>query len=162
MRKVVPLEPIYHPGIFHNAGWATAWHPSPAGQPAYAACCNARAPARSLRADHARDGALTGGSVVARRRQGVARDLEGVTGKVSGKEERAGAHRNGGSTVRRRKRPRVAVFISGRGLRWMSTVGVGSCSTGEARGVRKLQVIAGIGSSGGAHRGVVDGGGARP
>jgi hypothetical protein len=37
----------------------------------------------------------------------------GVTGKVSGKEERAGAHRNGGSTVRRRKRRRAAAFVSG-------------------------------------------------
>jgi hypothetical protein len=36
---------------------------------------------------------------VARRRQGVAGDLEGVTGKVSGKEERAGAQRNDGSIV---------------------------------------------------------------
>jgi hypothetical protein len=51
---------------------------------------------------------------VARRRQGVAGDLEGVTGKVSGKE-RAGAHRNGGSTVRRCKRRRAAAFDDGEG-----------------------------------------------
>jgi hypothetical protein len=35
-----------------------------------------------------------GGSAVAQRRQGVAKDLKGATGEVSGKEERAGAHRN--------------------------------------------------------------------
>jgi hypothetical protein len=50
-----------------------------------------------------RGGVLTGGSAVARRWQDVTGDLEGVTGKVPGKEERAGAHRNGGSTVRRCK-----------------------------------------------------------
>jgi hypothetical protein len=77
---------------------------------------------------------LTGGSAVARRWQGVAGDLEGVTGKVPGKEERAGAHRNGGSTVRRRKRRRATVFVGGEGVRWVATAGVGSCSTGEARG----------------------------
>jgi hypothetical protein len=77
---------------------------------------------------------LTGDSAVARRRQGVARDLEEVTGKVLGKEERTGAHRNGGSTVRRRKQRRAAAFVGGRGLWWVATAGVGSCSTGEARG----------------------------
>jgi hypothetical protein len=51
--------------------------------------------------------------VVARRRQGVARDLEGATGEVPGKKERAGAHRNGGSTARRRKRHQAAVFNDG-------------------------------------------------
>jgi hypothetical protein len=56
---------------------------------------------------------LTGGSAVAQRRQGVAGDLEGVTGKVLGKEERAGAHQNGGSTVRWRKRRRAAAFGGG-------------------------------------------------
>jgi hypothetical protein len=60
-----------------------------------------------------RGGVLTGGSVVARRQQGVAGDLEGATGKVPGKEERVGAHQNGGSTVRQRKRHRAAVFIGG-------------------------------------------------
>jgi hypothetical protein len=57
---------------------------------------------------------LAGGSAVARRRQGVAGDLEGATGKVPGKEERAWAHRNGGSTVRRRKWRRVVVFNGGK------------------------------------------------
>jgi hypothetical protein len=60
-----------------------------------------------------RGGVLAGGSVVARRQQGVARDLEGATGKVPSKEERAGAHRNGGSTVRRRKRRWAAMFNGG-------------------------------------------------
>jgi hypothetical protein len=58
---------------------------------------------------------LAGGSTVARQRQGVAEYLEGVTGKVSGKEERAGAHRNGGSTVRRCKRRRAVAFVGGEG-----------------------------------------------
>jgi hypothetical protein len=39
----------------------------------------------------------------------------GSRGKVPGKEERAGAHRNDGSMVRRRKRRRAAVFIGGEG-----------------------------------------------
>jgi hypothetical protein len=56
---------------------------------------------------------LVGGSAVARRRQGGAEDLEGATGEASGKEERAGAHRNGVSTVRRSKRRRVAAFKGG-------------------------------------------------
>jgi hypothetical protein len=58
---------------------------------------------------------LADGSTVARRRQGVAGDLEGVTGKVPGKKERVGAHRNGGSTVRRCKQHRAAAFIGGEG-----------------------------------------------
>jgi hypothetical protein len=62
-----------------------------------------------------RGGVLSGGSAVAQRWQGVAGDLEGVTGKVPGKEERAGAHRNGGSTVRRHKRRRAASFVGGEG-----------------------------------------------
>jgi hypothetical protein len=69
-----------------------------------------RVPARSPRVDREWDGAVAC-SPVARRRQGVAGDLEGVTGKVSGKEERAGAHRNGGSMVRRCKRRRVAPVV---------------------------------------------------
>jgi hypothetical protein len=63
----------------------------------------AHADAVTTRRSHAgrRGGVLVGSSVVARWRQGVAGDLEGATGKVPGKEERTGAHRNGGSTVSR-------------------------------------------------------------
>jgi hypothetical protein len=49
------------------------------------------------------------------RQQGVARDLEGATWKVPGKEERAGAHRNGGSTTRREESSGTAAFASGEG-----------------------------------------------
>jgi hypothetical protein len=86
---------------------------------------------------------------VARWRQGVAEDLEGVTGKVPYKEERAGAHRNGGSTMRRCKRRRAAVFVGGEGA---PVGGDSGCAVLQHRrgkgGVRKLQEIVGIGSSG--------------
>jgi hypothetical protein len=64
---------------------------------------NARAPPVYRRGHHA----------VARRRQGVAGDLEGATGEVPGMEERAGAHRNGVPTVRQRKRRRAAALNGG-------------------------------------------------
>jgi hypothetical protein len=51
---------------------------------------------------------------MARRRQGVAGDLEGARGEVPGEEERAGAHRNGVPMVRRCKRRRAAAFNGGR------------------------------------------------
>jgi hypothetical protein len=60
-----------------------------------------------------RGGALAGESVVAQRSQGVAGDLELVTGELPGKEERAGAHQNGVPTVRRRKRHRAVAFNGG-------------------------------------------------
>jgi hypothetical protein len=60
-----------------------------------------------------RDGALAGSSVVARRWQGVASEHRWGPGVVPGKEEGAGAYRNGGSTARRRKRHRAAVFNNG-------------------------------------------------
>jgi hypothetical protein len=60
-----------------------------------------------------RDGALTGGSAVAHRQQGVAGDLEAATGEVPGKEEGAEAHRSGVPTVRRRKRRWVVAFNGG-------------------------------------------------
>jgi hypothetical protein len=93
-------------------------------------------------------GVLTGSSVVARRRQDVAGDLEGVAGKVPGKEERAGAHQNGGSMVRRCKRCRVAVFIDGEGASMVTGGGDEVLQLGRGEGVRKLQEIAGIGSTG--------------
>jgi hypothetical protein len=43
----------------------------------------------------------------------VTGDLEGATGEVPGKEERAGAHRNGMPTVRRCKRHRTVVIKGG-------------------------------------------------
>jgi hypothetical protein len=57
---------------------------------------------------------------------------------MPGKEERAGAHRNGGSTVGRRKRRRAAVFISGEGA---PVGGDGGCEVLQhqrGKGVRKL------------------------
>jgi hypothetical protein len=60
-------------------------------------------------------GVLAGGSAVARRRQSVAGDLEGVTGKAPGKEERAGVHRNGGSTARREESSGTAAFTGREG-----------------------------------------------
>jgi hypothetical protein len=52
-------------------------------------------------------------SSVASQRQDIARDLEGATGEVPGKEERAGAHQNGVPTVRRHKWRRAAAFNGG-------------------------------------------------
>jgi hypothetical protein len=52
--------------------------------------------------------------VAASRRQGAAGELVGATGRTPGREEGAGAHQKGGSTVRRCKRRRVVVFNGGR------------------------------------------------
>jgi hypothetical protein len=86
--------------------------------------------------------------VVARRRQGVCGDLEGVTGKVPDKEERAGSHRNGGSTVRRCKRRRAATFVGGEGAPVGGDGGCGVLQHRRGKGVSKLQENSGIGSSG--------------
>jgi hypothetical protein len=67
---------------------------------------------------------------------------------VSGKEERAGAHRNGGSTVRRCKRRRAAAFVGGEGAPVVAGVGDEALQLGRGKGVRDLQEISGIGSSG--------------
>jgi hypothetical protein len=72
----------------------------------------AHAPARSPRADRVWN-SIVACSPAARWWQGLAGDLEGATGEVLGKEERAGAHRNGVPMVRRRKRRRAAVFNDG-------------------------------------------------
>jgi hypothetical protein len=93
-------------------------------------------------------GVLTGGSAVAQRQQGVAGDLEGVTGKVLGKEERTGVHRNGGSTVRRCQRHRAAAFVNGEGAPVVVGGGDEVLQLGRGEGVRDLQEISGIGSSG--------------
>jgi hypothetical protein len=81
---------------------------------------------------------------------------------VSGKEERAGAHRNGGLMVRRCKQRRAAAFVDGEGAPVGGDGGCGVLQHRRGKGVRKMQEIAGIGSSGGAHRGAADNGGARP
>jgi hypothetical protein len=85
-----------------------------------------------------RGGVFTGGSAVAQRRQGVAGYLEGVTGKVPGKEERAGAHQNGGSTMRQEESSGTAAFTGGEG----ALVVVVGCDEvlqlGRGKGVRKL------------------------
>jgi hypothetical protein len=52
--------------------------------------------------------------VAASRRQGATGELVGATGRTPGREEGAGAHQKGGSTVRRCKRHRVVVFNGGR------------------------------------------------
>jgi hypothetical protein len=108
---------------------------------------NARAPRAGQHG-----GALTGGSAVASRWQGVAGDLEGGTGEVPGKEERAWAHRNGVPTARRRKRRRAAAFNGG----WVAPVVVNK--RGEVLqlegdpGVRRRRSIKEWSSSEGAHR----------
>jgi hypothetical protein len=67
---------------------------------------------------------------------------------VSSKEERAGAHQNGGSMVRRRKRHRAAAFVGGEGAPVGGDGGCGVLQHRRGKGVRKLQENAGIGSSG--------------
>jgi hypothetical protein len=91
---------------------------------------------------------LTGGSAVPRQRQGVAGDLEGVTGKVPGNEEMTGAHWNGGSTVRQCQRRRAAAFIGGEGALMVADGGDEVLQLRRGEGVRDLQEISGIGSSG--------------
>jgi hypothetical protein len=91
---------------------------------------------------------LAAGSAVTRRQQGVAGDLEGVALKVPGKEERAGAHRNGGSTVRRCKRRRATAFVGGEGAPVVAGGGDEVLQLGRGEGVRDLKEISGIASSG--------------
>jgi hypothetical protein len=67
---------------------------------------------------------------------------------VLGKEERTGAHRNGGSTVRRCKRRRAAAFIIGEGAPVVAGGGDEVLQLGRGKGVRDLHEILGIGSSG--------------
>jgi hypothetical protein len=85
---------------------------------------------------------------VARWRQGVAGDLEGVTGKVPSKEERTGAHRNGESTVRRCQRRRAAAFVDREGAPVVAGGVDEVLQLRRVEGVRDLQEISGIGSSG--------------
>jgi hypothetical protein len=81
---------------------------------------------------------LTGGSAAVRRWQGVSGDLEGVMGKVPGKEERTAAHRNGGSTVRRCQRRRAVAFVGGEGALVVAGRGDEVLQLGRGEGVRDL------------------------
>jgi hypothetical protein len=58
------------------------------------------------------------------------------------------AHRNGGSTVRRRKRHWAAAFVGGEGAPVGGYSGCGVLQHRSGKGVRKLQENTGIGSSG--------------
>jgi hypothetical protein len=69
-------------------------------------------------------------------------------GKVPGKEERTRAHRNGGSTVRRYQRRWAAAFVSEEGAPVVAGSGDEVLQLGRVEGVRDLQEISGIGSSG--------------
>jgi hypothetical protein len=109
------LQPTGRGGLLHAVGrkasWAMAWQPSLAGKrPARPAATRAR---RARRRGHHAQTARGTARWRAPRRQGVAGDLEGGTGEVSGKEETSGAHQNGVSTVRRCKRRRAAAFNGG-------------------------------------------------
>jgi hypothetical protein len=101
-------------------------------------------------------------SPVAQRRQGVVGDLEGSTGEVPGKEERAGAHRNGVPTVRQRKRRWAAAFNGG-GVAPVVVDERGEVLQLEGDpGVRRRRSIEEWSSSEGAHRREgADGGDAR-
>jgi hypothetical protein len=106
---------------------------------------------------------LAGGSTVTRRRHGVAEDLEGVTGKVPGKEEWTEAHRNSGSMVRRCQQRRAAAFVDGEGSPVVADVPEEVLQLRRGKGVRKLQKKSrGLDARGRAHRGDADGGGDRP
>jgi hypothetical protein len=83
---------------------------------------------------------------------------------VPGRKERAGAHRNDGSTVRRRKWRRAAAFVGGEGAPLGGDGGCGVLQHRRSKGggggnCKKLQ---GLIAQGGAQRGVADDGGARP
>jgi hypothetical protein len=95
---------------------------------------------------------------VARRWEGVAGYLEESIGEVPGKEERAGAHRNGVPMVRRRKR-RLAAAFNGDGVAPMVVDECGEVLQLEGDpGVRRRWSIEDWGSSEGAHRRGADGG----
>jgi hypothetical protein len=66
---------------------------------------------------------------------------------VSGKEERAGAHRNGGSTARREESSRTAAFTGGEGAPVVMVRCNEILQLGRGEGVRKLQEIVRIGGS---------------
>jgi hypothetical protein len=79
--------------------------------------------------------------------EGVAGDLEGATGKMPGKEERAGAHRNGGSTARREESSETAAFAGWEGAPVVMVECDEVLRLGMGNGVWELQEIARIGGS---------------
>jgi hypothetical protein len=133
------LQPIGHGGLLHRSaekpvgprpGSPAQWGTRPAWPAA------------------TRGGVLAGCSAVARRQQGVAGDLEGVTGKVPGKQEGAGAHRNGGSTVRREESSVTVAFASGEGAPVVMVECDEVLQLWRVKWVRKLQENVRIGGSG--------------
>jgi hypothetical protein len=129
--------------VGQNVGWATAWQSSPARQPACAACCALRERRRS---HHARDGALACSKVARRWLDGGEVLLETLRGS-RGRCRARRAHRNGGSTVRRRERRRATSFIGGEGALVGGDGGCGVLQHRRSKGVRKMQEIAGIRNS---------------
>jgi hypothetical protein len=88
-----------------------------------------------------------GGSAVAHRRQGVAKDLEGATGEVPGKESRDGAHRGGRATVGRREVAGAAAFNGGGVAPVVVDEGGGVLQLEGDPGVRRWRSIEGKSSS---------------
>jgi hypothetical protein len=74
----------------------------------------------------------------------VAGDLEGIAGKVLGKEERTGAHRNGGSTVRRCQRSQAVAFVGGEAAPVVAGGGDEVLQLRRGEGVRDLPEISGV------------------
>jgi hypothetical protein len=70
---------------------------------------------------------------------------------------RRGQGRTG--TVRQRKQRRTVAFVSGEGA---PVGGDGGCGVLQHRRGKRVRKLQGLVARGGAHRGVVDGGGARP
>jgi hypothetical protein len=135
-----------------KAGWGSAWRPGPAAE--RSAC-----PRGYVRAGHAGGvvttcnphmgrcgGALADGLVVASRRQGVAGELMGTTGRASGNESGGGAHRGRRSTVRWRGWLGMAAF------RWRAAPTIAD-ECGEVlqlerdKGVRKWRLMEETGGS---------------
>jgi hypothetical protein len=75
-----------------------------------------------------RGGALTGGAVVAGRRQDLIDENRGVLRVASDKENKTGTRRRDRSTVTGWRRFRWLRSDGGELLRWLSTERLGSCS----------------------------------
>jgi hypothetical protein len=105
-----------HPGGLpqaagRNSREAAAWRLGPVRKTACAARGYARAPRARRRGHHAQNSTVVRSPVA--QWQDLAGDLEGATGEVPSKEERAGAHQNGVPTLRRRKWCQAAAFNGG-------------------------------------------------